>query len=142
MKKCLSIFVFFSFVLSAGLRSYGQNIPSKPNPPRLVVDKAGVFTYSNTLIVNFSLGVMELYPNPTTNGIVYLKNNAVFTGNKPLQVELLDQTGKKLMLQTYPTAGISKITIQLPPGLAAGTYFVRGMNADGKKQIWKLQVRP
>jgi len=107
-----------------------------------LVDKAGVFTYSNTLIVNFSLGVMELYPNPTTNGIVYLKNNAVFTDNKPLQVELLDQTGRKLMLQTYPTSGVSKITIQLPTGLAAGTYFVRGVNADGKKQIWKLQVRP
>lgn len=44
MKKLLSILLFFSLVLSAGLRSYGQNIPPKPNPPRLVNDVAHVMT--------------------------------------------------------------------------------------------------
>ncbi|HVU56885.1 MAG TPA: TPM domain-containing protein [Puia sp.] len=44
MKKFLSILVFFSLVLPAGLRSYGQNIPAKPNPPRLVNDLAHVMT--------------------------------------------------------------------------------------------------
>ncbi|MBN8856410.1 MAG: methanol dehydrogenase [Sphingobacteriales bacterium 50-39] len=44
MKKLLSILVLFSLVLSVGLRSYGQNIPPKPNPPRLVNDVAHVMT--------------------------------------------------------------------------------------------------
>jgi len=44
MKKLLSIIIFFSLVLSSGLRSYGQNIPPKPNPPRLVNDVAHVMT--------------------------------------------------------------------------------------------------
>jgi len=44
MKKLLSILIFFSLVLSAGLRSYGQNIPARPNPPQLVNDFAHVLT--------------------------------------------------------------------------------------------------
>jgi len=39
-----TLLVFFSLVLSAGLRSYGQSIPPKPNPPRLVNDFAHVMT--------------------------------------------------------------------------------------------------
>jgi len=39
-----TLLVFFSLVLSAGLRSYGQGIPPKPNPPRLVNDFAHVMT--------------------------------------------------------------------------------------------------
>ena len=39
-----TLVVFFSLVLSAGLRSYGQGIPPKPNPPRLVNDFAHVMT--------------------------------------------------------------------------------------------------
>ena len=44
MKKFLSIIVILSWLLPAGLRSYGQNIPAKPNPPRLVNDFAHVMT--------------------------------------------------------------------------------------------------
>src|SRR3569833_2800292 len=39
MKKFL--FILFSFLLLAGT-TYGQNIPAKPNPPRLVNDFAHV----------------------------------------------------------------------------------------------------
>src|SRR5882757_6916272 len=44
MKKFLSIVFFLSFLLSAGLLSYGQNVPAKPQPPRLVNDLAHVMT--------------------------------------------------------------------------------------------------
>jgi uncharacterized protein len=43
MKKFLSIIFSLSFML-AGLLSYGQNIPAKPTPPRLVNDLAHVMT--------------------------------------------------------------------------------------------------
>ena len=44
MKKLLSIIIVFSWLLPLGLRVYGQNIPAKPNPPRLVNDFAHVMT--------------------------------------------------------------------------------------------------
>src|SRR3984893_1506583 len=43
MKKFLSIVFSLSFLLLVGL-SYGQNIPAKPNPPRLVNDFAHAMT--------------------------------------------------------------------------------------------------
>jgi uncharacterized protein len=43
MKKFLSIVFFFSLLLMGSV-SYGQSIPAKPNPPRLVNDLAHVMT--------------------------------------------------------------------------------------------------
>jgi uncharacterized protein len=55
MKKFLSVILILSWLLPAGLRSYAQNIPAKPNPPRLVNDFAHVMTGDQTAALESKL---------------------------------------------------------------------------------------
>ena len=105
-----------------------------------MVDKQGHFTYSNLVLVNFSLAIIQLYPNPAKHQ-VYLENNLNFTNELPVQVEIIDPLGQRLFKQSYPTAGLTRITVQLPSDMSSGTYFLIAVNSKGKKQAWKLQVR-
>lgn len=105
-----------------------------------MVDKQGRFSYSNVVQVNFSLSIIQLYPNPAKN-LVYLKNNLNFTNGEPVEVELISPLGQKLFSQTLVTAGINLLTVQFPSGISTGTYFLMAVNSKGKKQAWKLQIR-
>ena len=44
LKKFWTALFAMSLLLTAGMRTYGQSIPAKPDPPRLVNDFAGVMT--------------------------------------------------------------------------------------------------
>jgi hypothetical protein len=105
-----------------------------------MVDKQGHFIYSNVVLVNFSLAVIQLYPNPAKH-LIYLENNLNFTDGQPLQVEIINPLGQRLFTQTYPTTGLTRITVQVPTDMVTGTYFLIAVNSKGKKQAWKLQVR-
>ena len=105
-----------------------------------MVDKQGYFAYSNTVLVNFNLSIVQLYPNPAKN-LVYLKNNLNFTNAEPLDVELINPLGQRLFSETLTTAGLDLLTVQFPSGIAAGTYFLIAVNSKGQKQAWKIQIR-
>ena len=59
-----------------------------------MIDKQGDFTYSNMVLVNFSLAVIKFYPNPA-NHSVYLENNPNFTNDQPMQIEIIDPLGQR-----------------------------------------------
>jgi hypothetical protein len=105
-----------------------------------MVDKQGLFTYSSNVLVNFSLGIIQLYPNPAQH-LVYLKNNLNFTNGEPLEVELINPLGQRLFSETFTTDGINLLTVQFPSGLTSGTYFFIAINSKGQKQAWKIQLR-
>jgi hypothetical protein len=105
-----------------------------------LVDENGHFSYSSSVLVTFSLGILELYPNPASNG-VYLKNNVNFTEGEPLDIELINPAGQRLFTTTLPTDGISLLTVKFPSGVANGVYFLIAINSKGKKQAWKIQIQ-
>ncbi|HEY4935097.1 MAG TPA: T9SS type A sorting domain-containing protein, partial [Puia sp.] len=105
-----------------------------------MVDKKGQFTYSNMVQVNFSLAIIQLYPNPAKN-LIYLKNNLNFTNGESIQVEFINPLGQKLSTQTLATAGLYLITVRVPTDLVSGTYFLMAVNSKGKRQAWKIQVK-
>lgn len=105
-----------------------------------MVDKQGHFTYSKLVLLNFSLAVIKLYPNPAHHS-VYLENNLNFTNDLPIQIEFIDPLGQRLFSAEYPTAGLTRVTVQIPSGMVTGTYFLVAVNATGKKQAWKIQIR-
>jgi hypothetical protein len=105
-----------------------------------MVDKQGHFTYSFSVLVSFSLAIIQLYPNPAKN-LVYLKNNLNFTNGEPLEVELINPLGQHLFNETLITDGISLLTVNFPSGITPGTYFLIAINSKGKKQAWKIQLR-
>ena len=122
--------------------AFADNIPEQgANYYRLkMVAKDGHFTYSNIVIVSFSLAVIEIYPNPAQK-IIYLKNNANFTNNEQMEVALVSPLGQRLSTQTVSTAGQSIITVHLPSGIANGVYFLKATNSKGDKQTWKIQIQ-
>jgi hypothetical protein len=105
-----------------------------------MVDRLGHFTYSKMVLLNFSLAVIKLYPNPAKQ-TVYLENNPNFTNDQPIQIELIDPLGQKLFSASYPTAGLTRVTVPIPSGMVTGTYFMVAVNSTGKRQAWKIQIR-
>lgn len=121
--------------------AFADNTPAQgSNYYRLkMVAKNGNFTYSNIVIVNFNLAVIEIYPNPATN-VVYLKNNMNFTNNEPIDVVLVDPLGQRLFSTSVMTAGLTNIPVKFPIAVANGVYFLKAVNSTGQKQSWKLQI--
>jgi len=105
-----------------------------------MVDKQGHFSYSSSVLVSFSLAIIQLYPNPAKN-LVYLKNNLNFTNGEPLEVELINPLGQHLFSETLVTDGISLLTVNFPSVITPGTYFLIAINSKGKKQAWKIQLQ-
>jgi hypothetical protein len=105
-----------------------------------MVDKQGHISYSKMVLLNFSLAVIKLYPNPAKQS-VYLENNPNFTNDQPIQVELIDPLGQRLFTASYPTAGLTRVNVPIPPGIVTGTYFLVAVNSSGKRQTWKIQIR-
>jgi uncharacterized protein len=79
MKKFLSIVFSLSFML-AGLLSYGQTIPAKPNPPRLVNDLAHVMTNDQEMALENKL---VAYDDSTSVQIVVVTMPSI--GDDPIE---------------------------------------------------------
>jgi hypothetical protein len=105
-----------------------------------MVDKQGHFSYTTSVLVNFSLAIIELYPNPAKSKI-YLKNNLNFTNGEPMEVELMNPLGQRLFTETLSTDGIPILTVQFPSGIASGVYFFIAVNSKGQKQAWRIQLQ-
>jgi hypothetical protein len=105
-----------------------------------MVDKAGHFIYSKIVQVNFSLAIIQLYPNPAQH-MINLKNNLNFTNGQPLEVAIISPIGQRVFVETVPTAGIFLIPVKIPYGIANGVYFLYVTNSNGQKQAWKIQIQ-
>ena len=103
-------------------------------------DNLGNSAYSKTILVNFSLSNIQIYPNPAQH-FVYLKNNILFTEGEPLRVELVNTLGQVIFRQSVLTSGLNQMRIELPLNLEPGIYFLYAVNAKNKKQAWKIQVQ-
>jgi hypothetical protein len=53
----------------------------------------------------------------------------------------MDPLRQHLSSATYPTAGLTRVLVQIPPNIVTGTYFLIAVNSTGKKQAWKIQIR-
>ena len=103
-------------------------------------DKQGHSSYSRVVIVNFSLAIVQLYPNPAKH-MVYLKNNLNFTFGEPLHVELINPLGQSLFKEMIPTSGMNLLKIKFPSAISLGTYFLIAVNSKNQKQVWKIQLQ-
>ncbi len=135
-------------VISQGNSQFPQNYGFADMQPKeganyyrlKMTDKLGHFSYSGTVQVNFSLAIIQFYPNPAQH-LVFLKNNVNFTNGEPIEVAIVNPLGQRLSVETYNTAGTYLITVHIPYGITNGTYFIYATNSGGKKQAWKIQIR-
>ncbi len=118
-----------------------QNPADGDNYYRLkLVDKDGKTSYSKVVKLVFNLSIITMYPNPAKDK-VYLKNNFVFTGGEYMQIDLTNTLGQHLLTQSVKTEGMDQITINLPPGIKTGLYYLRATNSKGQKQNWKILIQ-
>jgi uncharacterized protein (DUF1501 family) len=92
---------------------------------------------SKIILANEPVFKNTVFPNPTTDGLMFLKLNA--SGLAPLVVNQIDSLGRKTeLIPAIPTAtGIQEIPIQLKG--SKGIYLVEiidGNNRDVKRVVW------
>ncbi len=86
------ILVLLGTVISQGNSQFPQNYGFADMQPKeganyyrlKMTDKLGHFSYSGTVQVNFSLAIIQFYPNPAQH-LVFLKNNVNFTNGEPIR---------------------------------------------------------
>jgi hypothetical protein len=86
-------------------------------------------------VVEQGAGTSLLWPNPTRGDVFYLQlPQTVGT----VQVTITDATGR-VVLHTSTPASSAPMAVQLPGGMAAGTYFV-GIVSDAGAEVKRLVV--
>jgi hypothetical protein len=104
-----------------------------------IVDNDGTYEYSSVVSVRSDntkndAETFELYPNPTQNGLVYIKYKGNSSNVK--SVELHSALGKTLQKHEMDAkAFIPQINLE---GNAKGVYWVVIHSIDGSKQVQKL----
>ncbi len=97
-----------------------------------LVDKDGLFSYSNIVSVNFGAAFeISVYPNPFAGKLNIMVKGGSNTGN---MVAVYDLSGKKLLQQTFNGAST---TLEVT-NLSTGTYVVQ-VNNGNILQTFKLQ---
>jgi Secretion system C-terminal sorting domain len=124
------------------LYSFTDNNPTDgDNYYRLkMVDQDGKFAYSKVVKVNFDLSIISVFPNPAKDRI-YLKNNINFTNGEQITFEMFNTLGQQVVNRSLNTNGQDLITVNFPPGISSGIYYLIATNSDGKKQHWKISVK-
>ena len=75
---------------------------------------------------------VKIYPNPVFSGQDIVIEH---TGNKVLQIEIIDQLGRILAKYFTSETTVSALSI---PDMKSGTYFIRISDKETGKQIIKL----
>jgi Secretion system C-terminal sorting domain len=100
-------------------------------------------TFGICISADFSTGVQSaptssfsVFPNPTEGNLSLSWNG---TGGKAL-VELMDMTGRMVLSEQHTVANGNTIALQVPNGLAAGSYSLR-VTVEGRQLRQNVLVR-
>lgn len=100
-------------------------------------DRDGSFEYSDIVVVKNNAAAdieLTIYPNPATGRYLNIDLGAATsfithdTELEPTNITVVDVLGKQVAQQTI--YGTNRIRIQLPEGLAMGTYYMQVQQAD------------
>ena len=97
-----------------------------------IVSGARVATVADIITGNTPVG---MYPNPVQKGSAFTVSVKQYNSNAPVQVTLIDLSGKTLAQYKTSTG-----TINIPVKYTAGTYFVKIENG-GNRYVQKLIVQ-
>ncbi|MEO8769761.1 MAG: hypothetical protein ABI402_06745 [Ferruginibacter sp.] len=104
-------------------------------------DNKGVVQYSNvvkTAAPNENTGI-TIYPNPIQGRKLQVQFNNEIAGT--YLMELVDKSGKVVYKGSVVINGVSIIkTIVLNPSISAGSYQVRILNMNGKKETFQIVI--
>ena len=103
------------------------------------VDLDGHYTYSPVVAVRFDLGLLDIYPNPTT-GLLYIKDNPNFSEGAGLNIELTDALGQVVYRQQAGPSASGIISVQVPAKVIKGIYIIRVTNAHGQAQNRRIFI--
>ncbi len=103
------------------------------------VDINGNASYSPIVLVRFNFEKFAIYPNPAHDKI-YISNNANFSKNKNVYVQLMEYSGKVLYKQEFKTNGLNILTFNIPERVLNGMYVLVVTNADGRRQSKKIFI--
>jgi spore coat protein H len=80
--------------------------------------------------------IQSLRPNPSRNGPLFFSLSG---GAGPVFVQLFDLTGRVAYIRGFIEPGMPEYTLELPPGLPSGVYFLvvsSGGNTATRKLLW------
>jgi Secretion system C-terminal sorting domain len=95
------------------------------------MDRNGTFEYSDVRVVNFNKSVMNIYPNPATNGIITVSLSD--TQEENLQARLMDMSGKIVAASSMLLTNSAQNQFTFDKSLTPGVYLFELTNAAGKK---------
>jgi hypothetical protein len=104
---------------------------------RLKIKKSnGSYFYSEVVVVNrTNNNAIQVTPNPVYNNL-NIRFTGVPSGN--CTINLINATGGLIYSQNINVISGESKSIQRPPGLNAGTYFLVIYPNKGEKQVFKL----
>lgn len=104
-------------------------------------DQANKSSYSNQVKVTVAQGnrSISVYPNPVTDGIMYLRFRGLLKGDYLLK--LFNNTGQLIMSKNlfYTEATVNE-PVKLPKGISKGLYKLEITHPDGTKYIEQVFI--
>ncbi|MBK7964505.1 MAG: T9SS type A sorting domain-containing protein [Bacteroidetes bacterium] len=102
------------------------------------VDRNGIFEFSDVRVVNFRKSIMNVYPNPVTNGIITFSIDELQQEN--IQVQLMDLSGKIVATSSMWLSNTSPNQFNLEKSITSGVYMLELTNAAGNKWYEKIML--
>jgi carbohydrate binding protein with CBM6 domain/putative Ig domain-containing protein len=93
----------------------------------------GSVFYSDTIKVN-KIQTNDVYPNPVTNGIIYIP----FNNASDYTVRIINGIGQPVYTTNIIIAGSTVYPLQLPGKLPSGIYQLELINSSGTKTVYKI----
>jgi hypothetical protein len=98
----------------------------------------GLIKFSSVAKVSFNTYSFSIYPNPAHSQI-FVKY-ADDLGVQKISIRIIDGLGKSVLQQEAIAKPLNTIIIDLPKGVAKGTYFVQITDAQGNTKAKQLQI--
>lgn len=95
------------------------------------VDRDGTFEYSIIKVVNFKKSLMNVYPNPVTDGVISVSIDDIQDEN--MQARLMDISGKIVLESSLSLSSTSPNQFTIDKSLTPGLYLFELTNAAGNK---------
>jgi hypothetical protein len=95
------------------------------------VDRNGTFEYSDVHVVNFKKSVLNVFPNPATDGVITVSLGD--SQDENMQARLMDMSGKVVSASTLSLSESAPNQFTFEKSLTPGVYLFELTNAAGNK---------
>lgn len=95
------------------------------------MDRDGAFEYSDVKVVNFKKSVMNVYPNPVSNGVISISLDAI--QDESMLVRLMDMSGKVVAASIMSISNSIQNQFAFDRSLKPGVYLFELTNTAGNK---------